>query len=119
MLGGGESGLFKIGCGDDDNGTQIDAYFIPVTTDFGELDLKRIHFINFSGNCDGNLYYEITGDNESTYGPYYAIVNSSKGRQRIRTKTGRGLKFYYANIKVGNVDGSDFSVNKLQIVASF
>jgi len=118
ILGAGPGGLFRIGCSDSDNGTPIDAYFIPVSTNFGEINTKRLPFINFLGRCDGNLSYEVTGDDETTIGPYLAIANTSKGTQRIRTKGGRGMEFFYVSIKVSNVDGAFFAVDSIQVALS-
>lgn len=117
-LGAGPGGLFKACCGPDDNGVAIDAYFVPVTTDFGEINNKRVHFLNFSGEATGNLYCEITGDDRTTIGPYEIVANLTKSQQRIRVKTGKGMAFCYGKIKIGNVDGSYFAVDKIGVVAS-
>ncbi len=118
VIGAGPGGLFKACCGDSDNGTPIDAYFITPTTNFGEINKKGFEYLNFLGEADGNVAFELTGDDEITAGPYEAVVNLSKSQQRVRVKIGKGFKCFYGKLKMSNVDGSYFAVDGIQVVAS-
>jgi len=114
ILGAGDTGLFNLCCGDSDNGTQIDAYFTPHKTDFGTEGDKRIRRIYYSALCDGAMTVSITGDDETTIGPYQVTADLTKGQQLFLAKTGRGLKFNYASFTFANVDGSYFSLDSIK-----
>jgi len=115
ILGAGDDGLFRLCCGDDDNGTAIDAYFIPHTTDFGTANKKRCSFSLFQYYADGNLQLSLTGDDETTIGPYTVTPVSTEGRQVRMVKTGAGLKFRYGKIKVANYEGSNFTIDQIKL----
>jgi len=116
MLGAGQGGLFKACCGTDDNGTNIDAYFIPVLTNFGDPRPKRLrHAYVSGGDFTGDTKFTVTGD-EKTVSPEYTILReSTEGQQRRRVTLGRGLSFTYGSFKFMNVTGSDFSIDSVHL----
>ena len=107
-------GLMKI-CGDDDNGVDIDAYFEPVTSDFGISNPKQGRYIHMGFETDGELEIAITFDGKTTETISVEPQSAKTGQQRITediTKAGQGR---YCNTKVSNVDGSDFSIDAIEV----
>jgi hypothetical protein len=115
VLGASDDGVFKLCCGDDDDGTAINAYFIPLTTDFGTSNRKKCDHAILQYYSDGVMRISIIGDDEDTAGPYSVTAVSTEGRQARMVKTGFGMKFRYGKIKVENYEGSDFTVDKIRL----
>lgn len=115
LLGAGPGGLRKICCGQDDAGVDIDAYFIPATSNFGS-GKKRIRHVYTDMECDGSMQISLTGDGKTTIGPYPIEAKLDEGPQRRRTKMGRGLQWGYGKFKVENVDGTSFSIDNIMLL---
>jgi len=113
ILAAGAGGLFKACCGSDDNGTDIDAYFTPVKTNFGSLNKKRERHVYLAGECDGEMQVDLICDDKAAIGPYEVAFQPTEGQQRRRVKVGAS-DFAYASHKVGNVDGSNFSIDIIE-----
>jgi len=118
IVGAGPGGISKLCTGDDDDGTDIDAYFIPLMSNFGSMNEKRVEFIYTSYQADGNIKVSITGDEKTTIGPYTIITNLTQGQQRRGTRVGRGLSWTYGTLKIENVDGSYFAVDAIQALVN-
>ena len=114
----GATGLFRLGCGSDDNGTDISTYFIPLLSDLGEKTEKRAEFLYLGYQADGNLNVSLTGDEKTTIGPYTIETDLTKGQQRRRVKLGRGMAFTYGSFKIENIDGAYFAVDSIQALLS-
>ena len=112
MIGAGPDGLDKVCCGADDKGTDIDAYFVPATGDFG-MGRKRAMGALFEMECDGAMQISLTGDGKTTIGPYPVTAEVDEGAQMRRIPLGRGMKFKYGKAKIENVDGASFSIDKI------
>lgn len=117
-LGAGPNGFKKICCDADDDGTAIEAYFVPLLTDFNIPTPKTVEQIYTSYSSDGTMETSITGDEESTIGPYDIVAVGSKGHQRRRVSPGKGFSWSYGSIKFGNVDGSDFAIDLIELLLS-
>jgi hypothetical protein len=114
LLGAGPDGLFKLCCGDNDNGTQIDAYFTMLTTDLGASTNKRARFIYFGMDGDGSIQATITGDGKNIIGPYTITADSTEGKQTRRATVTDNKQFTYESLKVNNVDGADFNIDNIK-----
>lgn len=114
ILGAGTVGLRKLCCGTDDAGTNIDAYFIPATSNFGS-GKKRSRYVYADMECDGSIQVSLTGDGKTTIGPYELEARLDEGPQRRRAKLGRGLQWGYGKFKVENVLGASFSLDAMTI----
>ena len=116
------SGLYRI-CGDTDNGVDIDAYFEPVVTDFGIDNPKRVRFMYFGYESNGNLL--ITAQADEQVERTYTVDNSKTGsrdagiaktaQQRHRVPIGRDGSGRYWRFQIANVDGCDFAVDTIQL----
>lgn len=115
VLVAGASGLFKACCGADDNGTDVDSYFIPHKTNFGTLNKKRERYIYLGYSCDGDMTVEITGDDNTTIGPYTITAVAAEGKQRRRVTIGNRLSAGYLKHKFSNDDGSDFKIDVIEV----
>jgi hypothetical protein len=116
VLGTSSSGIAKLCSGNSDNGTKIEAYFIPVLTNFGDPRPKRLrHAYVSGGDSTGDLKFTVTGD-EKTVSPEYTILRDpTEGQQRRRVTLGRGLSFTHGSFKFMNVMGSDFSIDSVHL----
>lgn len=112
-LAASDAGLFTIG-GNQDNGEAIDAYFIPVTTDFGLSNLKRVRFVYFGFEATSNLEIEITADEEIVR--TYEIPTQRTGQQSVSIPVGRDIYGRYWSFKIRNTSGCDFSIDKINLL---
>jgi len=119
-LGAGTSGLFQMCCGDDDNGVDIAAYFIPYTVDFDDNHPKRLRRVYVGGLFDDQLKLTVTGNGNSVNGPYTITHNSSETNQvkMFAINRGVGYKWVYADFKFENVAGAFFAVDSILAVYS-
>lgn len=115
LLGAGSDGLFKICCSDSDNGTPIEAYFVPAKTSLGQANQKRIDQIYLGYTGDGSLDIEIFNEDDCAIGPYRATSVGSN-YQRRRVTPGHGFYWSYGSLKISNVDGSYFSIDTLDLL---
>lgn len=120
MIGAGSNGLFKLCCGDADNGVDIDAYFTPYTIDFGNDYQKRLRRVYVGGKCDGYLQLTVTGNDDSVNGPYKTRYNKNETKQVqvFGISRGSGYKWVYADFKFENVNGSFFAINSANAIYS-
>jgi len=120
ILGAGTTGLFKACCGDDDNGVNIDAYFIPYTVDFDDNHPKRLRRVYIGGVLDNQLKLTVTGNGYSVNGPYTITHNASETKQvkMFAINRGIGYKWVYADFKFENVAGAFFAVDSILAVYS-
>ncbi len=112
-LGASNSGLFEIG-GSSDNQKPIAAYFEPVRTDFGISNPKRLRFMYFGFESDGDLEVEITVDEQVVR--TYTITARKTGQQRVRLVIGRDGQGRYWSFRVKNTSGCDFSIDSVQVL---
>jgi len=115
LIGAGPGGLSKLCCGNDDSSVPIEAYFIPARTNLEQGKQKRIDqgYLGFS--CDGSLDLEIVGEDDLSIGPY-RVTASSTSYQRRRFTPGHGFYWSYGSLKISNVEGSDFTINTLDLL---
>jgi len=115
VLGAGPGGLYKACCGNTDNGVAIDAYFVQLKTNFGQINEKRARYLYFGYKASGTLQVTVTGDDTIVSGPRDIAPTATKGQQRQRVTMPRSAySWAYGSIKVNNVAGCDFSVDLIQ-----
>jgi len=115
VIGSSDEGLFKCCCGDDDNGTDIDAYFIPVRTNFGTTNIKRCWWVYFGFETNGDMALEITGDEETTTDPYEIPYNLEKGQQGRKVPVSKMFTWTYGEFKFSNTLGCNFTVDSIDV----
>jgi len=113
FIGTKDTGLFEIG-GDSDDGVNIDAYFIPLKTDFGLANPKRMRFGYFGFKSASDLSLEVSTDDESPRS--YTVSARLSGQQGGRKSIGRNGKGRYWSYKIGNTNGADFSFDSLKVL---
>jgi len=117
VIGAGSGGLFKACCGDSDNGTPIDAYFIPYTTDLGSMNEKRPRAVYVGLQGDGELQLMIAGDGKRVNGPFTITADPAEGPQQRRFPINRAEGWIYGQFKFNNVDGSFFAIDLAQVLS--
>jgi len=116
-----ESGIFSLGNDQTDNGIDIPAFFEFWIGDSATLNLKRIRALHFGLEANGDMTVEVT-DDDGTSKEYditvlktdtVGVAGYTQHGHRIfveRTHKGR-----YWKTKVSNVDGSDFSIDRIDV----
>jgi len=118
-IGANEDGIFSLFDADDDNGTDIDAFFELVKTDLGTSESKKIRFYYFTGETSGDLKIKLQVDDgeERTF-----LVPAKKIGQlqhRLHRVDGRNdLRGVYWRPRIENTKGCDFSVDAIDILLS-
>lgn len=108
-------GLFEIGGADDDNGTDIDAFFEPITTDFGIPNPKRARYLYIGFESSGELEIDVSFDGKPAETIRIFPDKNKTGQQRVRVTVSRKNQGRYVTIQVRNVDGCDFSIDHIAI----
>ncbi len=107
------AGLHSLG-GDDLDGSEIEAYFEPLTTDLGISNQKRLRFVYVGFQCSGSLELVVTADEQTER--TYAIAPTKTGQQKIRVPIGRDGQGRYWNFRIKNVSGCDFSIDSIDVL---
>jgi len=113
VYGFNSDGIHSLDTADKDNATDIDAYFTLVNSDFGIANNKRIRkgFVGYEG---GEIEVTIRYDDKSEYTVPVTPVTTG---QHVGVFKGRhDYLGSHIQIKVGNVDGDDFSVDSISII---
>lgn len=109
------SGIFAIS-GNLDGSAIIDAYARLGVTDFGISNHKRVEDAYIGYRADGEMRLKLIVDEHHEY-EYQVYPRNYDDIHGNRLKLGRGAKGTYWQTEVGNVDGSDFEIDFLQLVA--
>ena len=115
-----EDGIYSLFDADDDNDTNIDAFFEQPTTDLGMPETKKVRFTYVSGETSGNLKlkYQVDDDLEMTF-----LIPAKKTGQlqhRYHRVSGRNdLRGVYWRMRIENTKGCDFSVDAMDALMMF
>jgi len=103
-------GMFSLDTKADDNGTDIDAYFAIVMTNLGISNQKRVRSGIISGE-GGEIKVIIIFDDDSEHTEFVTPSGTGAGIfHGIRTQKGE-----YFQLKIQNIDGSDFSIDQIDV----
>lgn len=116
-LGANENGIFELDSGDLDNTEQIESFFELVTSEWGLGDFqKRIRSIYIGYETNGNLQLTVKDDdnNERQYvlKPNHTL-NKQHSVKLAGTRDGKG-RFWM--LRIDNLNGADFSVDRISVV---
>lgn len=114
-LGANETGLFRILTGTADGTTEINGYFSPVETDFGDPNQKRPWTLVIAYRATKPIKVQVEAD-EVVLGEYSIPATSGvvkKYRVKMDKGEGRYLKFKFTNTKSGAF--SIYSVDALYL----
>ena len=112
-LGANGSGIFVMDSGDLDGTAEIDAYFELVTSDFGIAHQKRFRSMYIGYEAEGDLILSVTDDegNERNYNLEPTFADLKQHGQKVGI--GRDGKGRYWMVKITNLNGVDFSVDRI------
>lgn len=114
VLGTSSDGLSQVCCGDSDNGDDIEAYFTPMSTDFGIKSPKRLRYVYLGFQSTANLELNVYVDDKVVR--TYTVKANKSGQQRTRVTIGRDGKGRYWSIKVKNTSGCSFAIDSIQVM---
>jgi hypothetical protein len=113
-LGCNGDGIFEL-TGGKDNATDIDAFFELPATDFGSPNQKRIRRAYLGYEADGQLVLEFKyDDNNVRRYPVNTVLKDLRQHGGV-VPIGRDGKGRYWGFKIENVNGSDFSVDSIDV----
>lgn len=112
QLAASDSGISLLG-GESDNGADIEAYFEPVTTDFGDGHPKRLRFLYLGYEADGQIVVTIAEAGKPAKAEAKTIGSKLVGQQRARVPVSRVLSGRYWMFRIGNKNGSDFAIDSM------
>ena len=110
-MGASSSGLFFLD-GATDNGTAIESIIEFKKSDLGIHNNKRLRFIVFGIEADGDLEITLTVDNKEAR--TYTVPVDTPGQQRVRIPVGRDGYGRYWSFKIKNTNGVDFSLDDIK-----
>ena len=117
-LGAGEEGLFTLEDADTDDGVEIDSIIELPTTDFGISNQKRIRAIHVGCETGGKLKLTLSNDEDNEREYTLVPINISNRQHGSKVKVNRNGKGRYWTVKIENVDGCDFSLNMIELIAT-
>ena len=115
LLGANESGIFKLYDGDDDAGEDIDSQIELPYTDMGTDSGKQVRRVYVGGEFYGDISVKAIAD-EKKYSSSPSSLTHEIGNQKGQSfdfpHTCRGR---YISLAIENVDGADFSIDKISL----
>ena len=114
-FGASESGIFEL-TGDDDNGTDIDAFFELILSDFGISNMKRIRSIYVGGEANGGLTLTLK-DDENNSRTYILNLTSGNKQSGAKVNVGRDGLGRYWQTRIDNIGGAYFAIDAIEVLA--
>jgi len=111
-VGANSNGIYELD-GDDDDGTNIDAEFEPITTDFGLENPKWVRFMYFGYEADGDLVIVLSAD--QGVGETISIDSDKTRQQRKRVSGVRSIQGKYISFGIANTSGCDFGIDSIDV----
>jgi len=102
--------------GDDDDGTDIDAYLKVGATDMGIGRPIRLAYLYASLETDGTVYITTTPNMDATRAVTKEFTPVTAEYHRHREKLGEGDIALLWGFEFGNVDGADFSLTMMEVL---
>ena len=114
-LGANSDGIYSLFDADNDDGTDIDAFFELVTTDFGALETKKVRFVYVHLETSGDLKIKLQVDEGTEQTFLIPAKKIGQLQHRAYRVDGRNdLRGVYWRARVENTDGCDFSVDSIE-----
>ncbi len=116
-FGASDSGIFEL-IGNNDAGTDIDAFFELIVSDFGISNVKRIRSIYIGYEAKGDLTITVK-DNENNARTYtLSYIPSAYDRQTGgKVNVGRDGLGRYWQIRIDNKSGCFFAIDSIEVLA--
>lgn len=113
--GASEDGIFLLD-GDDDNGTNIDAFFELILSDFGISNMKKIRSIFVGGEANGGLTLTLK-DDENNPRPYVLNLTSGNRQSSGKVDVDRDGLGRYWQARIDNIGGAYFAIDDIEVLA--
>ena len=111
-----EDGLYEL-VGDDDAGEMIEAHIKTGLVDFGTQHLKNVCRAYLGYKADGALFLHVTDtDGGEKREVIYELDRTFGAPKEARIKLGKGVRARYWQFELKNVDGSDFTLDALDVL---
>jgi hypothetical protein len=115
-LGLKDDGLYEL-VGDDDAGERIEAHIKTGLVDFGTQHLKNVVRAYLGYQADGGLFLHVTDtDGGEKREVIYELDQTHGAMKEARIKLGKGVRARYWQFELRNVDGSDFTLDALDVL---
>jgi hypothetical protein len=102
--------------GDSDNGEPIEAFFELITSDWGIPNQKRIRLFYVGYETDGFLTLTVRDDEGREFLYTLEPIHVPNLQHGIKVYGTRDLKGRYWMLRIDNVNGSDFSIDNIQVL---
>lgn len=115
-----ENGIYSINEDADAAGTDIDAYFKLVRSDFGIPNQKRLRSMYVGYEASGSLLVTITPDEDTLRTKTFILppVWDAQEQHSNRIPLRRDLRGRYFDFKIENIDGCDFSIDSIDLIVT-
>ena len=115
FYGANDSGIFEL-TGDSDNGTNIDAFFELILSDFGVSSMKRIRSIFVGGEANGGLTLTLK-DDENNLRLYTLNLTSGNRQSSGKVAVDRDGLGRYWQTRIDNIGGAYFAIDSIEVLA--
>jgi len=115
-LGANSSGIFTLDSGDLDDTEEIEAFFELVTSDWGIPNQKRIRSMYISLEANSDLQITLYDDEENQRTYVIEPIHLLNKQHTAKVIIGRDGKGTYWMLRIDNINGSDFSIDRIQVV---
>lgn len=113
--GANDSGIFELD-GTDDNGTDIDAFFELIVSDFGISNIKKIRSVFIGGEANGKLTLTLKDDEDNSR--IYDLRLTSESKQSSgKVDVGRDGIGRYWQVRIDNTSGVYFAIDSIELLA--
>ena len=109
------AGIYEL-TGDDDAGTDIDAFFELIVSDFGITAMKRIRSIFVGGEADGKLTLTLK-DDENNSRTYALNLTTGNVQSSGKVDIGRDGIGRYWQVRIDNLGGAYFAIDDIEVLA--
>lgn len=112
--GANDSGVFELD-GTDDNGTDIDAFFELILSDFGISNIKKIRSVFVGGEADGKLTLTLKDDEDNSR-TYDLRLTSGSKQSSGKVDVGRDGLGRYWQVRIDNTSGAYFAIDHIELL---
>lgn len=114
-FGANDSGIFEL-TGNDDAGSNIDAFFELILSDFGISNMKKIRSMYVGGEANDSLTLTLK-DDENNSRTYSLNLTSGSKQSSAKVSVGRDGIGRYWQVRIDNVSGAYFAIDFIEALA--
>ena len=113
-FGANDTGIFELD-GTDDNGTDIDAFFELILSDFGISNIKKIRSVFVGCEADGKLTLTLKDDEDNSRSYVLRLTSGSK-QSSGKVDVGRDGLGRYWQVRIENTSGVYFAIDSIELL---